>query len=290
MWLFLLFGLLAALVVASLLLTYVVQEIPRRPVVDPPDWGNIADVRIPAIDGRLLEVWRVEPAGGSRGIVLLMHGWGRNRDRMVSRARLFGRMGFTTVLPSARDHGGSTSCRFMNAMKFAEDIEAVQRWVDAPIILYGHSAGSGGAIIAAARNPQAVRLLLLEGVYVRTREALLSLYTWVNPLFGRVCGPVILFWLNLFYRGRLDEIDPCRLAREVRVPVMLVHGARDRRFPAAFARRLQACFRPGQAALFIAPQAGHSDASASPEYPVVIQGFVDAHWPPPTGRKPPSAA
>ena len=96
---------------------------------------------------------RVEPDTPSKGIVLLAHGWGRNRDRMVNRARMFGSMGYTTVIHSARDHGQSTSCRFMNAMKFCEDIEAVLNWVGEPVILYGHSAGAGGAIIAAERNP-----------------------------------------------------------------------------------------------------------------------------------------
>jgi len=286
MWLYVLFALLAAFAVATLLMTYAVQQFPRRPVVDPPDWGSLEDLRIAAVDGRSLEVWRVVPEGPSRGIVLLMHGWGRNRDRMVARARLFAQMGFTTVLPSARDHGGSSSCRFMNAMKFAEDIEAVQRWLAAPVILYGHSAGSGGAIIAAARNPEAVRLLFLEGVYVKTREALLSLYTWVNPFFGRTFGPAILFWMNLFYRGQLDQVDPCRLAREVRAPVMLIHGAQDRRFPLAFARRLLACFPSGQAELFIAPQAGHSDSSASPGYSAALERFIASHWPPLAQRTP----
>ena len=95
-----------------------------------------------------LDVWRIEPEGESRGIVVLAHGWSRNRDRMVPRARMFARMGFTTVIHSARDHGNSSRKRSMNAVKFAEDIEAVLQWVGEPVILYCHSAGSAGAIIA----------------------------------------------------------------------------------------------------------------------------------------------
>ena len=240
----------------TLILTYLVQQYPRRPVVDKPDWGRVEDTVLSAIDGKRLEVWRILPDGPSRGIVLFMHGWGRNRDRMMGRARVFARWGFTAVIHSARDHGNSSPCRFMNALKFAEDIESVLDWVGAPVLLYGHSAGAGGALIAAARNPEKIRLLFLEGCYARTREALLSLYTWVHPVFGRGFGPAILGWMNLFYRGGLDRADPCRLA---------------------FARRLAACFRPGQACLFIAPQAGHSSASTSPDYPAAIKDFLDRH-------------
>ena len=109
----------------TLLLTYLVQQYPRKPVHDPPDWGR--------------------PDGPSSGTVLFMHGWGRNRDRMVARARLFAGWGFTAVIHSARDHGHSSPSPMMNIMKFAQDIETVLNWLDEPVILYGHSAGAAGA-------------------------------------------------------------------------------------------------------------------------------------------------
>jgi len=253
----------------------VVQEVPRRPVTDPPDWGRVENTEVPTVGGKRLEVWRIFPDGPSRGCVVLMHGWGRNRDRMVNRARLFGGWGFTTVLLSARDHGGSDRKWFMNALRFAEDIEAVLRWNGEPVILYGHSAGSGGAIIAASRNPSTVRLLLLEGVYADTREALLSLYTWIHPAFGRLFGPTILWLMNTVYRGAMDTYSPARLAPLVKVPVMVIHGELDSRFPAAFARQLVAAFPEEQVSFYLAPNVGHSDASKTPGYGPAVKRFLD---------------
>lgn len=273
--LFVIFSLVGGYLLLTLVLTYLVQQYPRRPVVDRPNWGKIHETTLKAVDGGRLEAWRIEPDGASRGIVVFMHGWGRNRDRMVGRARIFARWGFTAVIHSARDHGNSSACRFMNALKFAEDIETVMAWVGEPVLLYGHSAGGGGAIIAASRNPGKIRLLFLEGCYARNREALLSLYTWVNPVFGRVCGPAILAWMNLFYRGGLDQADPCRMAEGVDMPVMLIQGEHDRRFPVAFARQLAACFRPGQARLYVAAGAGHSNSSAARDYPSAVKNFLD---------------
>jgi predicted alpha/beta hydrolase len=128
-----LFGLIVFYLLFTLLLSFIVQRIPRSPIIDEPDWGRVIDARIPAVDGGSLEVWRVEPEGASRGIVVFAHGWGRNRDRMVHRARLFADLGFTTVMHSARDHGGSSKLRLVNAVKFAEDIEAVLKWVSEPV-------------------------------------------------------------------------------------------------------------------------------------------------------------
>jgi pimeloyl-ACP methyl ester carboxylesterase len=165
----------------------------------------------------------------------------------------------------------------MNAVKFAEDIEAVMKWLDQPVILYGHSAGSAAAVIAASRNPESVRLLFLEASYAYTREALLSLYRWVNPFFGICFGPMILFWMNLFYGNKLDSVSPARLASGIHVPVMMIHGEKDRRFPLAFAHKLKRSFAPEQAELYVAEGAGHSDSSRSPGYPAAVKSFLERH-------------
>jgi pimeloyl-ACP methyl ester carboxylesterase len=272
-----LMGLVGLYLIFTLICTYLVQQLPRKPVNDPPDWGTVIDTTIPAVDGGFLEVWRIEPEGSSKGVVVFAHGWSRNRDRMVPRAKIFARWGFTTVIHSARDHGNSSRRRFMNAFKFAEDIEAVIKWLDQPIILYGHSAGSAGAIIAASRHPDRVRVLFLEASYAFTKEALLSLYRWFNSFFGICFGPMILFWMNLFYRNRLDAVSPARLAPALKMPVMLIHGENDRRFPLDFALKLQRSFAPGQAELFVGRGAGHSDSSQSPGYEAAVKSFLDRH-------------
>ncbi len=266
-------GFLFTYMVLTLICFYAVHQFPRRPIVDKPDWGVITDTKIEALDGRKLETWRITPLAESQGVVILAHGWGRNRDRMVNRARLFGRLNFTCVIHSARDHGNSTPKKMMNALRFAEDIEAVIKWVDEPVILYGHSAGAAGAIIAASRNQTAVRLLVLEACYHKTVPALLNLYQWINPFFGRFFGPMIIFWMKFFYR-EFKQIDPSRLARQLHMPVLIVHGEKDQRFPKKFAYRLYNAFRSRKTRLFIGKGAGHSDSSLSEGYEDAIKSFV----------------
>lgn len=272
-------GILLLYLLLTLFLTYLVQQLPRHPVQDTPDWGRTVDTKIPSIDGGFLEVWRIEPDQPSRGTIVFMHGWGRNRDRMVARARIFGRWGFTAVIHSARDHGHSSPRRFMNAARFAEDIEAVVNWVNEPVAVYGHSAGAGGAIMAAARNQDKIKLLFLEACYAHTQEGLLSLYKWVNPVFGMLCGPMIIFWLNRFYGNKLETVSPARLAPSLTMPVMLVHGEKDRRFPLAFALALKDSFSPGQAELYVAEGVGHSESSQTPGYADAVRSFLERHWP-----------
>lgn len=258
----------------TLFLTYLVQQLPRNPVSNKPDWGQIIDTKIAAVDGGVLEVWRIEPDMISTGIIVFAHGWGRNRDRMVERARLFAQWGFTTVMHSARDHGGSSPRRFMNAVKMAEDIETVLEWIAEPVILYGHSAGAAAAIIAAARRPDTIQLLFLEACYAHTKAALLSLYRWVNRFFGVVFGPMILFWMDLFYKRQLDTFSPARIAPSLPMPVMLIHGENDRRFPLEFALKLYDSLASGQAELYTAKGVGHSDSSLTSGYQDAVGSFL----------------
>ena len=272
---YILIGILVAYALVTLILSYIVQQLPRNPVSDPPDWGQVVDAKITACDGGHLEVWRIEPDVASIGIIVLAHGWGRNRDRMMARARLFAGWGFTTVVHSARDHGGSSPRRCMNALRMAEDIESVLEWVGDPVILYGHSAGAAAAIIAAGRNPGRIRLLFLEACYAHTKEALRSLYRWVNPFFGTLFGPMIVLWMDIFYKKQLDVVSPTRIAPELSMPVMLIHGEKDRRFPLAFADELYNSFPSGKADFYIAPGVGHSDSSQTPGYKEAVVSFLN---------------
>jgi pimeloyl-ACP methyl ester carboxylesterase len=272
-----LIALIALYLLFTLFLSYLVQHIPRNPVENRPDWGKIIDVKIPAIDGGFLEVWRVEPDVPSRGIIVFAHGWGRNRDRMVHRAGIFAAWGFTTVIHSARDHGNSSSSRLVSAETFAEDIEAVLQWIGEPVLLYGHSAGAAGAIIAAGRNQNMIQSLFLEASYADTKEGLRSLYRWANRFFGYAFAPMIIFWWDLFFRGAMDRLSPKRLAADIRMPVMIIHGEKDQRFPLSFAMELKESFPTDRVDMFIAKGADHSDSSHSPGYREAIRSFLDRY-------------
>jgi pimeloyl-ACP methyl ester carboxylesterase len=194
---------------------------------------------------------------------------------MVARARIFGDWGFTTVIHSARDHGKSSPRMFMNALRFAEDIESVMDWIGEPVLLYGHSAGSAGAIIAAHRNHGRVKILFLEASYAYTKEALTSLYRWFNVFFGVIFAPAILFFMDLFYPSKIDSVSPALLAPGIKMPVMIIHGEKDARFPLRFAENLTKSFEKGRAELFVAKGADHSDSSLSQGYREAVRSFLD---------------
>jgi pimeloyl-ACP methyl ester carboxylesterase len=186
---------------------------------------------------------------------------------MVGRARIFGKMGFTTIIHSARDHGNSSPHRFMNAPRFAEDIEAVLHWVNEPVLLYGHSVGAAAAVIVASRNPDRIKLIFF------------SLYRNYNRFFGILFAPMIVLWMEIFYKNSLDSISPANLSPNIDLPIMIIHGEKDQNFPLNHAWVLRDSFPAGRAELFVATNSDHSSSSLNPEYPVAIRTFIDRHLP-----------
>jgi pimeloyl-ACP methyl ester carboxylesterase len=154
---------------------------------------------------------------------VLAHGWEETATGWSVVVEFFGRLGFTTIMHSARDHGKSSTHHFMCAPRFAEDIEAVLRWVEEPVLLYGHSIGATAAVIAASRNPGQVKLLFLEGCYAKTREALLSLYRSYNWVFGVFFAPMVILWMEIFWKWGLEKSARSVLQPKL-MPVLIIHG------------------------------------------------------------------
>jgi pimeloyl-ACP methyl ester carboxylesterase len=105
----------------------------------------------------------------------------------------------------------------------------------------------------------------------------LSLYRWVNPVFGRLFGPMIVLWMRILYRGATDIYSPARIAPQISMPVMLIHGQKDRRFPLYFALKLKHCFVHRRVACYIAREAGHSGASKTRGYGPAVKSFINQY-------------
>ena len=98
-----------------------------------------------------------------------------------------------------------------------------------------------------------------------------------NLFFGIFFAPMVVVWMEIFYGKGLDAISPVNLTPGIDLPILIIHGEKDRKFPLHNAWRLRDSFPAGRAELFVAKGSDHSSASLTSEYPGVIQDFVDRH-------------
>ncbi|MFW9916288.1 MAG: alpha/beta hydrolase [Candidatus Thorarchaeota archaeon] len=278
--------LLTVIILAYLFLGFslqiIIANVPRSSVDEQPDWGTVEEHRIPTINGKTMECWVVHPDKGKEKneeypAVLLVHGWGRNRGRMVSRARIYGQKGFTTILFSARDHGHSDKeLTGMSIVRFSQDLEAVVKWWGKPVIVAGHSIGGGAALIVAGKS-ELIRAVIAETPPMAFPQRLKNVYRpalrWLTPVL--MPGIRLSTWIAFRKHSKLDY-SPIEASSKIKVPVFLIHGKEDSIFSYEDTIRLGkklAC------KVWIPENTSHFDIENHPDYSEQVMSFVESVYP-----------
>jgi pimeloyl-ACP methyl ester carboxylesterase len=227
---------------------FILANLPRDPMPDTPDWGSIEEFRIPTKNNKQLECWVIHPNRNSLDkpdlqqklkTIILLHGWGRNRGRMVARAKIFGELGYTTILVSARDHGNSDKEFFgMSIIRFTQDLKATIAWWSKPVILCGHSIGGGAALLAGAKNTL-VKGIIAESPPYAFPFSLKYVYEPALRVLTPLLMPGITFiTMNIFRRFQKGDYSPFDIAPQIEVPTLIIHGVRDEIFPYEYSKKL----------------------------------------------------
>lgn len=192
-------------------------------------------------DGEKVVVWHV-PAKPGHPVLLYFHGNGDYLAGFFGRFREIISDGTGIVALSYRGYAGSTGKPSEQGL--LQDAAAayaftIARYAADRIVVWGFSLGTGVAVALAAEQP--VSRLILEAPYSSVADVAASLF----PIF-----PVRLVLRDPF---RSDE----RIGR-VKVPLLIMHGAKDRAVPIAFGERLFArAHEPKQFVQF--PDGGHEN-------------------------------
>jgi len=235
----------------------------RDPAPDAVGLTGVARVALPTPDGETLVLW-VSPPVGDRPTILFLHG---NAGEIADRADRFAfyqAQGYGVAFLSWRGYGGSTGSPSETGLlidaKTAYDHLRAQGIPSDRIVLVGESLGTGPAVITAARNP--VAAVILEAPYSAAVDIARRAYPWV---------PVGLLMKDQ-YRSR-DHIA------DIRAPLLILHGTKDRVIPQGFGKRLFDLAKEPKTFLSLGP-VGH-DALFSPATWEKEAEFIDRTLPPP---------
>jgi fermentation-respiration switch protein FrsA (DUF1100 family) len=182
-------------------------------------------------------------AAPGRPTVLYFHGNAGNLASRSERVRKYTARGFGIFMLSYRGYSGSTGSPTERA-NVADAIlayDALRKDGIAPedIILYGESLGSGVAVQVAAEKP--VGGVVLDAPYTSIVDVAAGAYPFL---------PVRPFMF--------DRYETMRHLREVKAPLLIVHGEDDEVIPVEMGRAVYAAANsPKEIVTF--PGAGHSD-------------------------------
>jgi len=232
-------GFVALMYVAQRSLMY----FPERARTPPAAAGlpNAEEVVLDSTDGAQVIVWHVPPRG-EKPVVVYFHGNGGSLRLRANRFRALTEDGTGLVALSYRGYGGSTGSPSENGL--IADGEAAYRFAAARypaerIVLWGESLGTGIAVAIAAEHR--VARVMLDAPFTSAADVAALVYWFL---------PVQLLMKDPF---RSDQ----RIAN-VRVPLLILHGERDRVVPIMLGERLHALANePKRFVRF--PNGGHSD-------------------------------
>jgi uncharacterized protein len=215
------------------------------PVRTPPAAAGLAGVgefEIAAADGVRLIAWHA-PARPGQPTLLYFHGQGGTLNARSRRFQRFMGEGWGVYMMTWRGYGGSTGSpsEANNVADAGIAYDALRKAGVEPrdIVLYGESLGSGIAVQLATQREAAG--VILDAPYTSTVDVAADRY----PFF-----PVRL--------AMRDTYQSSRFIKDVRIPVLILHGEKDAIIPVQYGKRLyEAANQPKQLKLFL--NGGHTD-------------------------------
>ena len=214
---------------------------PRR--LDPVAAGlrQAEEVMLQSADGVRVSAWHV-PAREGIPVVIYFQGNGGGLDLRADRFRKLTADGTGLLALNYRGYGGSggspSEAGIILDARAAYDF-AAERYGADRIVLWGESLGTGVAVAIASEKP--VTHVILDAPYSSTADIASDLYWFL---------PVRLLMKDQF---RSDE-----RIRNVKAPVLILHGEADDIIPIRYGERLLAMI-PGEKRLVRFPHGYHVD-------------------------------
>ncbi len=253
---------------------------PVPATLGPPPPGYAA-LRLASGSGAELRGWLAEPRPGAPA-VLLLHPFRSNRRSMLGRAEFLRAAGYAVLLIDFQAHGESTGERMSFGHLEARDARAALERLRAGgrrVAALGTSLG--GAAVLLAEPPLDLDALVVEAVYPTIEEAVRNRLEVRLGRLGRPFAPLLAAQIRPRLGIPASRLRPIEGVRNLRAPLLLVAGTRDRRTPLAESRRLFA-EAPEPKQLWEIEGARHQDFHrfAGPEYERRILGFLAPHLEP----------
>jgi uncharacterized protein len=207
-------------------------------------------------EGLDLKGWRCHGLLPRRGTLVYLHGIADNRTSAAGVIDRFGQRGFDVVAYDSRAHGESAGDVCTYGFFEKRDLDRVLRTVDlGPIVLFGTSLGAAVALQEAASDARVTAVIAAE-----TFADLRTVATERAPFFF-TSGIIASAFQIAERQGRfeVDAVSPVAAAANIRIPVLLVHGAADSDTPPDHSRRVLAALA-GPKRLILVPGARHNES------------------------------
>lgn len=238
----------------------------------------VKEVTIPTKKNKKLYAWWI-PVEPQAPIIIFIHGWGRNSQRMLTYLKKFCCFGVNMLAFDARGHGNSEPDGYANLFKFAEDIISCMNFLEKQpevnnpqFFLVGLSIG-GAASIYAAGNDNRIKKVVTVGAFAHPKAVMNKQFKESHiPYFPLVW--LLYKYLKVFLKLDLEAIAPEKHISHSGAQFLLIHGEQDKTVPLEQGKRLKNA-AGDKAELWAIPGRGHSDCHLEPGFWNRLQEFFN---------------
>lgn len=213
---------LAALYGVAAITVFIIQPLlvyfPNKERTNPKDLGleTVDEIALETPDGEQLVAWYAPPSDPDAPTLLYFHGNSGNLAHRKERMHRFIRNGYGVLMPSYRGYSGSTG-KPNQAWLTSDGLLAYDYLIGfgtspKQIIVYGESLGTGVATpVAVARD---IAGLVLEAPFTAAVDVAEERYPFL---------PIRPFMH--------DKWESIRIINRINVPLLIIHGAKDKVIP-----------------------------------------------------------
>ena len=235
---------------------------------------ELEEITIPTKNNKNLYGWWVSAdnqKGDNKPTIILIHGWSRNVDRVMSFIKKLHPAGYSLLAFDSRCHGKSDDDKFSSMVKFTEDIiSAIDYAETLPNVdknrfgLLGLSIG-GSASINAASMDKRIKTVVTVGAFSHPKKLFgLEFKKRKVPRFPFAW--IIFKYMEFYFGAKLNDIAPSKNIAISDASIFLVHGIDDATVPIEQADELYKAGNPNKVKLWKIEGKGHFDCNHHPEF------------------------
>lgn len=213
--------------------------------------------------------------------VILVHGWGRNVERMMPYIRQLANSENNLLAFDARHHGNSDRDGFSTMKKFAEDIIASVSFLEdlneiqnRQYAVIGLSIGGAASIYAAGHDAR-IKSVITVGSFANPYD-IMRMQLKNNHIPYHPAGWILMKYLEHKVGFRFEDIAPEKHISNSDAQFLLIHGDKDETIPISHLHRLQKAGQSENIENWILPGRGHSDCHKEEGYWTQINRFLKA--------------
>jgi dipeptidyl aminopeptidase/acylaminoacyl peptidase len=234
------------------------------------------DAELTTPDGAVLRAWFMRPREPNGDAVILLHGVSDNRMGMYGYGTWLLQHHYSVLLPDARAQGNSSGGLATYGLRESDDIH---RWVDwientaHPRCMFGLGESMGAAqLLQSLPTEPRFCAVVAESPFATFREVAYARFgrpfhtgPWIGRTFFRPTVGVGFLYVRLHYGVNMEEASPEQAVTRTTIPVLLIHGTRDRNIPPYHSDLIRAK-NPSSVVVWKVPDAVHTGAhQAEPE-------------------------